>query len=83
MGILIILALLALIYGMYLKISTSGNNLLDSKIIFSSQLADDEKIKNIEVLDKNKLLILIDKNDMIKGAIYDIDNNQIIRFIDR
>ena len=83
MGILIILALLALIYGMYLKISTTGKNLLDSTIIFSFQLDDDEKIKNIEVLDKNKLLILIDKNDMIKGAIYDIDNNQIIRFIDR
>ena len=83
MGILIILALLALIYGMYLKISTTGKNLLDSTIIFSSQLDDDEKIKNIEVLDKNKLLIIIDKNDMIKGAIYDIDNNQIIRFIGR
>ena len=83
MGILIILALLALIYGMYLKISTTGKNLLDSTIIFSSQLDNDEKIKNIEVLDKNKLLILIEKNDMIKGAIYDVDNNQIIRFIDR
>ena len=83
LGILIILALLALIYGMYLKISTTGKNLLDSTIIFSSQLDDDEKIKNIEVLDKNKLLIIIDKNDMIKGAIYDIDNNQIIRFINR
>ena len=68
---------------MYLKISTTGKNLLDSTIIFSSQLDDDEKIKNIEVLDKNKLLIIIDKNDMIKGAIYDIDNNQIIRFINR
>ena len=83
LGILIILAFLALIYGMYLKISTTGTNLLDSTIIFSFQLDDDEKIKNIEVLDKNKLLIIIDKNDMIKGAIYDIDNNQIIRFIDR
>ena len=83
MGILIILAFFALIYGMYLKISTTGTNLLDSAIIFSSQLASDEKIKNIEVLDKNKLLILIESNDKIKGAIYDVDNNQIIRFIDR
>ena len=83
LGILIIIAFLALIYGMYLKISTTGENLLDSAIIFSSQLDDDEKIKNIEVLDKSKLLILIEKNDMIKGAIYDIENNQIIRFIDR
>ena len=83
LGILIILAFLALIYGMYLKISTTGTNLLDSSIIFSSQLDSDEKIKNIEVLDKNKLLILIESNDKIKGAIYDVDNNQIIRFIDR
>ena len=83
LGILIILAFLALIYGMYLKISITGKNLSDSVIIFSSQLNVDEKIKNIEVLDKNKLLILIEKNKMIKGAIYDVDNNQIIRFIDR
>ena len=68
---------------MYLKISTTGKNLLDSAIIFSSKLSDDEKIRNIEVLDKNKLLILIESNDIIKGAIYEIDNNKIIRFIDR
>ena len=83
LGILIIFAFLALIYGMYLKISTTGKNLLDTAIIFSSQLSNNEKIMDIEVLDKNKLLILIEKNDMIKGAIYDVDNNQIIRFIDR
>ena len=68
---------------MYLKISTTGKNSLDSPIIFSSQLSNDEKIKNIEVLNKNKLLILIEKNEIIKGAIYDVNNNQIIRFIDR
>ena len=68
---------------MYLKISTTGKKLLDSTIIFSSQLSNDEKIKNIEVLNKNKLLILIEKNEMIKGAIYDVNNNKIIRFIDR
>ena len=83
LGILIIFAFLALIYGMYLKISITGKNLLDSAIIFSAQLSDNEKIKDIEVLDKNKLIILVEKNDMIKGAIYDVDNNQIIRFIDR
>ena len=83
MGILIILAFLALIYGMYLKISTTGINPKDSPIIFSAQLDIDEKIKNIQVLDNNKLLILIESNESIKGAIYDVDNNQIIRFIDR
>ena len=68
---------------MYLKISTTEINLKDSSIIFSSQLDIDEKIKNIQVLDKNKLLILIESNGIIKGAIYEIDNNKIIRFIDR
>ena len=68
---------------MYLKISTSSQNLADSPIIFSSQLTDGEKIKNIQVLDKNRLLIVIETNDNLKSAIYDIHNNQIIRIIER
>ena len=68
---------------MYLKISTNGQNISDSSIIFSSNLAKDELIKNIEVIDKKRLLILIEKNNQIKGAIYDSDKNQIIRIIER
>ena len=83
LGILIIIAFLAVIYGMYLKISKPGKNLENSTIKFSSQLTDGEKIKNIEVLDKDKLLILIETNDRLKSAIYDIDKNQIIRIIER
>ena len=83
LGLLIIIAFLALIYGMYLKISTNGQNISDSSIIFSSNLANDEHIKNIEVIDKKRLLILIEKNNQIRGAIYDSDKNQIIRIIER
>jgi len=83
LGILIIIAFLALIYGMYLKISIPSKNLADSAIIFSTKLTDVEKIKNIDVLDKDKLLILIESNDQLKGAIYDVNNNQIIRIIER
>ncbi len=68
---------------MYLKISTNGQNISDSSIIFSSNLAKDELIKNIEVIDKKRLLILIEKNNEIKGVIYDSDQNQIIRIIER
>ena len=68
---------------MYSKLSTSVENFSDSKIIFSSNLRNQEKIKNIEVLDKNNLLILIEGDNVIRGAIYDIQNNQIIRFIER
>lgn len=68
---------------MYLKISTSSNNLINAPYIFSTKLNNNEKILNIEVIDKNKLLILIESADNIKGAIYDIENNKIIRFIER
>ena len=68
---------------MYLKISTKDINLSKSGLIFSANLDNNEKIKNIEVLDTNKILILIERNDLIIGAIYDTDKNQIIRFIER
>ena len=68
---------------MYLKISKSSNNLINIPYIFSTKLNNNEKILNIEVIDKNKLLILIESADNIKGAIYDIENNIIIRFIER
>ena len=83
LGILIIIAFLAIIYGMYLKISIPSKNFVNSTIIFSSKLTDGEKIKNIEVLDKDKLLILIETNDKVKSAIYDVNKNQIIRIIER
>ena len=68
---------------MYLKISKSSNNLINTSYIFSTKLNNNEKILNIEVIDKNKLLILIESADNIKGAIYDIENNKIIMFIER
>ena len=83
LGILIIIAFLAVIYGMYLKISAPSKNLADSSIIFSSKLTDGEKIKNIEVLNKDKLLILIETGDKLKSAIYDVNKNKIIRIIER
>lgn len=68
---------------MYLKISIPSKNLVNPNIIFSFKLTDGEKIKNIEVLDKDKLLILIETNDKVKSAIYDVNKNQIIRIIER
>ena len=68
---------------MYLKISKSSNNLINTSYIFSTKLNNNEKILNIEVIDKNKLLILIESADNIKGAIYDIENNKIISYIER
>ena len=83
LGVFIIIAFLAIIYGMYLKISTSSNNFIDTPHIFSTKLNNNEKILNIEVIDKNKLLVLIESADNIKGAIYDIKSNKIISFVER
>ena len=83
LGVLIIIAFLALIYGMYLKISISDQNLTKLPIIFSFQLDNDEKIKNIEVIDNNRLLVLIESDNNTKGVVYDINNNQIIHSIER
>jgi len=83
LGVFIIIAFLAIIYGMYLKISTSSSNLINTPNIFSAKLNNNEKIINIEVIDKNKLLVLIESTDNIKGAIYDIETNKIISLIER
>ena len=83
LGILIICAFLALIYGMYLKISTPSNYSLKSFDFYSSDLLENEKIINIEVIDKQHILILIDKGIDVKAGIYNIKKNKIIRFIDR
>ena len=68
---------------MYLKISTSSSNLINTPNIFSAKLNNSEKIINIEVIDRNKLLVLIESADNIKGAIYDIKSNKIISFVER
>ena len=81
LGIFIIIAFIAIIYGMYLKISIPTENSSNSSFVPLINLEDGEKIKNIEVIDENKLLILIENNNNINGKIYDIKKNKIIRVI--
>ena len=66
-----------------MKITTSANNITEAIKFFSADLAVDERIKDIQVLDDERLLILIEKNQNIKGAIYNINKNSIIRTIDK
>ena len=47
-AVLIVFAFLALIYGMYLKISKPTDILIKNPDFFSSNLSKDEKIMNIE-----------------------------------
>ena len=83
LGIFIFMAFLTLIYGIYLKISISSKNSINTPYIFSLELNNNEKIKNIEVINENKILVLIQGTNNIKGAIYDIKNKKIIGFVQR
>ena len=80
LGILIIFAFIALIYGMYLKISNSNN--IDLKQI-SLNLSHNDKIFDIDVIDDKKLLIVIKGQDDLKAAIYNIKEQKITEFIEK
>ena len=83
LGILIIFALIALIYGMYLKTSTNSKDItLDLKNI-SLNLTNREEIVDIEVIDENRLLITINSSDNLKGVIYNIKQNKILKIIEK
>ena len=83
LGILIIFSFIALIYGMYSKISTDSEDItLDPKKI-TLNLNDKEKIIDIEIIDENRLLITINSSNSLKGVIYHIKQNKILKIIER
>ena len=83
LGILIIFSFIELIYGMYSKISTNSKDItLDLKKI-SLNLTNIEEIVDIEVIDENRLLITINNSDNLKGVIYHIKQNKILKIIEK
>ena len=68
---------------MYLKISNSSQSIENSTIYHSLNLKKEEKIINIEVLDKDKILIVVENIDSIKGVLYNINTHKIIGFIEK
>ena len=68
---------------MYSKISTNSKDItLDLKKI-SLNLTDKEVIIDIEVIDENRLLITINNSDNLKGVIYNIKQNRILKIIEK
>ena len=83
LGILIIFSFIALFYGMYSKISTDSKDItLDPKKI-TLNLNDKEEIIDIEIIDENRLLITINSSDNLKGVIYNIKQNKILKIIEK
>ena len=80
---LIIMCFAALIIGIYLKISGNQNNFENNITKQSLNLKDDEKIINFQVLNEDKVLIVISNSFDTFAIVYDIKQEKMISKIDR
>ena len=69
--------------GMYLKIAGNQNNSQHNIKDFSLGLANNEKITDIKVLNKNQLLIIISNSINTSGIVYDTKEKNILYTIKR
>ena len=72
-------ALFALIYGIYIKISPKASKNFDK--VTSLSLTEDYEIINMQVIDNNRILITISNGDKIQGIIFDINKQEIVQRI--
>ncbi len=68
---------------MYSKISTNSKDVTLDPEKITLNLNDKEEIIDIEVIDENRLLITINNSDNLKGIIYHIRQNKILKVIER
>ena len=83
LAVLIIICFVSLIVGMYLKTAGNQNNSQNNIKNFSLNLANNEKIIDIKVLNNNQLLIVISNSVNTSGIVYDTKKNNIISTIKR
>ena len=80
---LIIIAFFAVMYGMYTKIfpKTQKNNSINE--IVSLSLTQGQEIKDMQVINNNRILITIVDDNGTQGIIFDIDSQKIIQKINK
>lgn len=83
LGILIFFCFIAVIYGFYIKIYPKSEDINQNITKISLNLAKEEKIINMEVIEKNKVLITIKNSDNLQGIIYDTAKNKIVKIIEK
>ena len=69
--------------GIYLKISGNQNNFLNNITKQSLNLEEDEKIINFQVINEDKVLIIISNSSDTFAIVYDIKQQQMISTINR
>ena len=68
---------------MYSKILTDSEDITLDPEKITLNLNDKEEIIDIEVIDENRLLITINNSDSLKGVIYNIKQNKILKIIEK
>ena len=68
---------------MYSKISTNSRDVTLDPEKITLNLNDKEEIIDIEIIDENRLLITINSSDNLKGVIYSIKQNKILKIIEK
>ena len=80
---LIIITFFAVMYGIYTKIypKTQKNNSINE--IVSLSLTQGQEIKDMQVINNNRILITIVDDNGTQGIIFDIDSQKIIQKINK
>ena len=80
--ILIIIALISIVYGIFFKIELNNNkNEVIVHLNEISTIKDLGTIEDITALSENKVLIKMKNDKEIFGLVYNLQNNQIIKII--
>ena len=79
LGILILIAFLVIIYGMYIKISSKSFKIEKYPDNISFFLNNEDIIENFQVIDKKSILITVKNNNQLIGLIYDINKKKVIQ----
>ena len=66
---------------MYIKISPKASKNYKINEIVSLGLNPDQEIKNMQIINNNRILITISNDIEIQGIIFDIDSQKIIQRI--
>ena len=79
LGILIVICFLALVYGLYIKTTKKQSNLETNLIEYNLNLEKGHKIKDIDLIDNNRILFTIKNNDKVYALIYNIETSNITK----
>ena len=79
---LIIIAFIALIYGIYLKIDTNKNNKININIYDKNlYIKDTDIISDIKVINEELILLIMESYNNKYFVVYDFKNDKILKII--